>query len=620
MLQTHNTPEVRAPDRRRLRVFAFDPMRSRLSGQFLELSIPFERKLSPGPVGELFEVVDYDARRDVWYSPVDLDDPLVLAQSGLRPSESDPRSHQQIVYAVAMSVIERFERFTGRRFRWRGDERLRLVPHAFYGRNAFFDPERRAVLFGYFRADETDTEANLPSQLMFTCLSVDIIAHEVTHAIVHRARPLFTIPTNADVFAFHEGFADVIALFHHFLFRDIVEEAVAQSRSELEDAAALFALANEFGHATGRGGPLRSALEDSRTGTADPRAFLDSTEPHERGAIFVSAVFDAFLITFKEQIRDLRRLATGGSGVLGDGELSPDLVRRIAAEASRNAERILGMVVRAFDFMPPVDVTFGDVVRAIITADRDLFPDDALLLRAHLVESFRRRGIFPPGVVSLADQALLWRAPVSALSLATGRTAVDLSQLILDSTVKLDPSASATAVAGSTAQARSSRLYGELFAWAKEHALELGLAPGVGTLKVEGLHVAFQTAVDGQPRPRIIAQVVQRRKDLEIGADPNTRTRVYAGCTIVASIDGSVSYVVPKSLPLADESILDRIADPELAGFVRHQHREGIQRLKGIRDWEGTIEQDDPLASWLNASPLSRLTFANLHAPAEGDE
>src|SRR2546423_4232077 len=104
----------------------------------------------------------------------------------MRPSESDPRTHQQVVYAVSMSVIERFERFLGRRFRWGRNHALRLVPHAFEGRNAFFDPGRRAVLFGYFRAEDHDNDATLPGQVMFTCLSTDIVAHEVTHAVVHR--------------------------------------------------------------------------------------------------------------------------------------------------------------------------------------------------------------------------------------------------------------------------------------------------------------------------------------------------------------------------------------------------------------------------------------------------
>jgi hypothetical protein len=76
------------------------------------------------------QVVDFDPVRGHWYAPVDLNDRFVLAHDGLGPNEGDPRSHQHIVYAVAMSVIERFERYLDHRFRWRGQDKLRLVPHA----------------------------------------------------------------------------------------------------------------------------------------------------------------------------------------------------------------------------------------------------------------------------------------------------------------------------------------------------------------------------------------------------------------------------------------------------------------------------------------------------------
>src|SRR6185437_6095182 len=130
------------------------------------------------------------------------------------------------------------------------------------------------------------------------------------------------------------------------------------------------------------------------------------------------------------------------------------------------------MVVRAFDYLPAVDVTFGDVVRAVITADRDLYPDDALHLRGRLVESLRQRGIFPPGVISLADQALLWQAPPQPLSLAEGTAAIDLGELVRESTIKLDPSAS---IEGSPE--RTAHLYRQARSWARAHAYELGLDP-----------------------------------------------------------------------------------------------------------------------------------------------
>jgi hypothetical protein len=48
-----------------------------------------------------------------------LDDSRLLAQDGLPPSEGNPHFHQQMVYAVAMSTVQQFERALGRPVFWR---------------------------------------------------------------------------------------------------------------------------------------------------------------------------------------------------------------------------------------------------------------------------------------------------------------------------------------------------------------------------------------------------------------------------------------------------------------------------------------------------------------------
>ncbi|NEN06013.1 hypothetical protein G3T36_09010 [Diaminobutyricibacter tongyongensis] len=634
-----NTPPIRLPNRRLLRTYAFDPMSTRLSGRFLTLDIPFERGLDPGPSGELIQVVDFDAAHDVWYRPVDLNDPSILAQSGLTPSESDPRTHQQVVYAVAMSVIERFERFGGRRFRWRGGRELRIVPHAFEDRNAFFDPERRAVLFGYYRADERDPGANLPGQVMFTCLSVDVVAHEVTHAIVHRIRKYFSEATNPDVFAWHEAFADLVALFHHFLFPEVVSEAVANSRGELKKGSALLDLALEFGESTGRGAALRSALGSPRT----PKQFLNATEPHERGSCFVAAVFDAYLDTYIEQISDLRRIATGGTGVLPPGALPPDLVKRVTVEAIRNADRLLGMVVRAFEYLPVVDVTFGDVVRGIVTADRALYPDDALHLRTNLVEALRRRGIYPPAVSSLAEASLVWPTPPAPLSLTVGDHRVDLAPLIEDATRNLDTygeastmvlsaedddpevvSIDADAPPEAPSAEHNSTTAVDLLAWGKAHAHELGLDPDL-RLELVGVHAVYVQASDLQPRPIVVAQFAQRHEELEDQNLPrDKRVPIRSGTTVIARVDGEVVHLVLKPLPLVNAKALD---DPqtfeghpfadEVQAFAQSCNEIGQKRAKGLQNWSDQVTSADALAAWTDQPSQLRLTFAQLHADQE---
>ena len=532
-------PPFAAPRRRRLRTFAFDPMSTRLSGKFLTVSVPFETDLEPGPDGELVQVVDFDPERDDWFAPVNLNDPFILAQDGLRPNENDPRTHQQIVYTVAMSVIERFERYLGRRFRWRGDDKLRLVPHAFEGRNAFFDPTRRAVLFGYYRADATDPGANLPGQMIFTCLSSDIIAHEVTHAIVDRLRRRFSEATNRDVFAWHEAFADLITLFQHFAHREVVLEAVTTTRGDLQKGGALFDLAREFGQSSGRGAALRSAIDPGKTEEEQrtPARFRAATEPHERGSCFVAGVFDAYIDHFRDSVADLLRIATSGTGVLPQGHLHPDLVGRVTTSAVSIADAFLGMVVRAFDYLPPVDVTFGDVVRAIVTADRALYPDDLQGYRRGLVEALRRRGIYPDSVSALTDNALVWPAPPLDLDLSDGKPRVPLEELLLDATMKLDVAGKLVEVTKIMGDGQDEpevpadaprdtppRLYESLTLWARNHAYELGFQPYEKNcpISMAGVHVAFRQAEDRQPRPEIVIQFTQRRRDLEEENEPTS--------------------------------------------------------------------------------------------------
>src|SRR5262245_41186321 len=79
--------------------------------------VPWEQ-LDRGPIGEYVEVVDYDPASGCFYDPVDLADARILAQDGLAPSEGNPQFHQQMVYAAAMTTIDRFERALGRKAMW----------------------------------------------------------------------------------------------------------------------------------------------------------------------------------------------------------------------------------------------------------------------------------------------------------------------------------------------------------------------------------------------------------------------------------------------------------------------------------------------------------------------
>ena len=430
--------EFRPP--RRLRVLAFDPSTARKfdnrAASVVTISIPYEMDPAPadaradaqkiGPSGEYFEVVDYDPASGVFYTPVDLNDPQVWLNNGLDPSAENPQFHQQMVYAVAMNTVALFEEALGRSVQWAPNTRkvrkmwredyvpqLRVYPHALREANAYYNPQKKALLFGYFKAPRSDTGAP-KGTTVFTCLSHDIVVHETVHAILDGLHPRFAENANPDMRGLHEAFADIVALFQLFSFPEVLEEQIAKTRGDLEKQSLLGELAQEFGQAVGRGHALRDFLgsKNDKTGQwepmpPDPDLIGKTQGAHARGAILVAAVFRSFLTIYRHRVADLFRIASHGSGRLRDGAIDPDLKKRLAAEAAQCARRVLRICIRAMDYTPPVNVTLGTYLRAIITADHDLFPDDPHGYRDAFIEAFSAWGVLPDMPV-ITEQTLLW--------------------------------------------------------------------------------------------------------------------------------------------------------------------------------------------------------------------
>jgi hypothetical protein len=555
------------PSERPLKAYAFDPSHGRNLGNYMTINTRYET-LKPGPVGEYLAVIDYDVSNDRYYQPVDLDDPAVLMRGGLDPSESDPRFHQQMVYAVASETIRRFEYALGRRARWgfrggsKADENrnlLRILPHAMQEANAYYSRDLRAIVFGYFPADETEAGSSLPGQTVFTCLSHDIIVHETTHALIDGQRKFFMEPTGPDTPAFHEGFADIVALLQHFSYKEVLLEMIQRTgglihrlevkpevapdsggaviQDELSTSNPLVQLARQFGEAMGMRAALRQAL-----GTKPNSKELETlTEAHDRGAILVAAVFDAFFSVYIRRTRDLMRIARAGGVVTTAGDLHPDLANRLAGEAAKIAEHFANICIRALDYCPPIDILFGDFLRALVTADFDLVPDDRFEYRAALIEAFRLRGISPHHVTSYAEESLRWCPP----EVFKGMPAPVCEGLVFNVYKPPTPAQ----------QAENARI---LSRFGRANTKALGLMPDMA-VQAHSFHPVHRITPDGRLRVEIVAELMQQ---MDVPYDPTDKDSELftfrGGTTIVLTQEGKVRYAIQKSVG-KDEPDNDRL-------------------------------------------------------------
>lgn len=385
-------------------ILAQDPAVQRTPGQplFARVSVPLER-LTDGPTGYRVKVVDFDAEADRLYLPHHYQQaPDDKAIDPFDPPDASllgrPDFHCQQVYAVIMRTLARFELALGRRVAWGFDgHQLHVVPHAFVEANAFYSREDRALFFGYFQDDQQDW--------VFTCLSHDIVAHETTHAILDGLRAGFMRASGPDQAAFHEGFADVIALLSVFSLREVVEFALTchrglpiqrQGSVRLVDGASLqidaladtllFGLGEQFGQAVSglRANPLRRSVQ-LRPSTA----WLESAEydePHARGEIFSAAMLRCMLELWVARCQDL--------GTFGDNLYNLDAV---IDEGAKAADQLLTIAIRALDYSPPLDLEFGDYLAALLTVDTQVAPDDSRFSYRQIIrDTFAAYGIQPP--------------------------------------------------------------------------------------------------------------------------------------------------------------------------------------------------------------------------------
>jgi hypothetical protein len=152
----------------------------------------------------------------------------------------------------------------------------------------------------------------------------------------------------------------------------------------------LLGLADQFGKALAAQNLLnRSATALRRSVEIDPQtenyASKRDAEPHELGEILVAATMSSFLEFWYVRARSL----------VPPGADSADRDRAIE-DGAKAAQALLHMMIRAIDYIPPVNIAFSDFLSALLTADHELLPGDGKFdYRTLLSGCFARYKIFP---------------------------------------------------------------------------------------------------------------------------------------------------------------------------------------------------------------------------------
>jgi hypothetical protein len=390
---------------RKLTVLAQDPSVT-VGSRVLtaEIPVPVEG-LTPGPCGHRVNVIDYDSTNDRFYRPARGSNEDAYA-GVTNPSAlvSDPRFHQQNVYAIAMATLVRFEQALGRRVSWSfASHQLKIAPHAFAEANAFYSRNDEALVFGYFAGHEGT---------VFSCLSHDVVAHETTHALVDGLRERYMDPSSPDQAAFHEGFADIVALLSVFALKEVVNQALDLTQHgrkfidrrsltlpALRDGV-LVGLAEQMGREMQavRGNALRRSAK--LRPSADYLNQVEFEEPHRRGEVLVAAMLNSFLEAWIRQIKFL--------GQVRPGQLDR---AKVVEEGAAAADRLLTMAIRALDYAPSAHMSFGDFLSAMLTADLQVAPDDSRYRYRDLLRTtFASYGIVPASPIRGAE-AGIWEEP-----------------------------------------------------------------------------------------------------------------------------------------------------------------------------------------------------------------
>jgi hypothetical protein len=275
---------------------------------------------------------------------------------------SDEKAFDAVhAYTVVRQVVTMYQRVLQKKLQWQwntdtNQEVIAVHPHAGRAANAYYSRNEKVLKFFFFKPFNQPADA--PD--VFTCRSLDIVAHETGHAILDSLKPSWlswSAPPQTG--GLHEAFGDLTSIFLILSQLDLVEYIIAETKADLHRRNILSALAEQFGNALGFPEGLRNADNDLKLSEV-------SSEVHEISQVFTGAVFDILADVFtanrKPRLRD-------------DAEVLYE-----------TGKYITGLTIRAIEKSPDNNATYADVAKAMLEIVKaDGHEDYAAFIEKHFV-------------------------------------------------------------------------------------------------------------------------------------------------------------------------------------------------------------------------------------------
>ena len=342
----------------------------------MDVKIKGESCIGAGPTSSRVAVVDYNGDLDTVFAAARLHSDKNRFKIRGGKLENDFHFHQVNVWATihhTLSLLEA-EDVLGRRIPWAfPGGRLKVLPHAGYWENAYYDRGTGALHFFYFESKSGEP--------VFTCLSHDIITHELGHAVLDGLKPYYNEVTSAATAGFHEYFGDAIALTSALSHRELVVELAGRKNAVGSTDNLVAHIAQQFG--SGLSGDYGS-MQTAYLRTAQNEKTLDELirkniqEEHDYSEVMTGAYYDLLELIYNDLMEKGEKKTNGGHRVASLFNAS-QIVRR--------------MMLRALDYCPPVDLNFYDYAKAVYRADKTAYPVDVAGYRQRWFEVMKKRKV-----------------------------------------------------------------------------------------------------------------------------------------------------------------------------------------------------------------------------------